>query len=86
MPILEEEIVKPMKSMPKGKVAGLDEVYIELIQVLDDLGAEWLTKIANKINNEGHFPTDVSQSVFITLPKKAGTAKQQNVSSIAQYV
>ena len=34
--------------MPKGKAAGPDEVYIELIQALDDLGAEWMTKIAHK--------------------------------------
>ena len=70
--ILKEEIVKAIKSMPKGKAAGPDEVYIELIQALDDLGAEWMTKIANKIYDEGHFPTDMSQYVFITLPKKAG--------------
>ena len=49
LPTLKEEIVKTIKSMPKGKAAGPDEVYIELIQALDDLGAEWMTKIANKI-------------------------------------
>ena len=49
LPILKKEIVKAIKSMPKGKAAGPDEVYIELIQALDDLGAEWITKIANKI-------------------------------------
>ena len=61
--------------MPKGKAAGPDEVYIESIQALDDLGAEWMTKIACKIYEEGHFPTDMSRSVFITLPKKDGTTK-----------
>ena len=50
-------------------------MYTELIHALDDLGAEWMTKIANKIYDEGHFPTDMSRSVFITLPKKAGTTK-----------
>ena len=42
LPILKEEIVKAIKSMPKGKAAGPDEVYIELIQALDDLVAEWI--------------------------------------------
>ena len=60
LPILKEEIVKATKSMPKGKAKGPDEVCIELIQALDDLGAEWMTKIANKIYEEGHFPTDMS--------------------------
>ena len=73
MPILKEEIVKAIKSMPKGKAADPDEVYIELIQALHDLGAEWMTKIANKIYVEGHFPTDMSRSVFIILQKEAGT-------------
>ena len=68
-------MVKAIKSMPKGKAAGPDEVTIELIQALDDLGAEWMTKIANKNYDEGHFPTDMSRSVFITLPKKAGATK-----------
>ena len=71
----KEEIVKAIKSMPKGKAAGPDEVYIELIQALDDLSAEWMIKITNKIYDEGHFPTDMPQSVFITLPTKAGTTK-----------
>ena len=75
LPILKEEIVKAIKSMPKGKAAGPDEIYTELIHALDDLGAEWMTKIANKIYDEGHFPTDMCRSVFITLPKKAGTTK-----------
>ena len=34
-----------------------------------------MTKIVNKIYNEGHFLTYMSPSVFITLPKKAGTTK-----------
>ena len=71
LPISKEEIVKAIKSMPKGKAAGPDE----LIHALDDLGAEWMTKIANEIYDEGHFPTDMCRSVFITLPKKAGTTK-----------
>ena len=40
LPILIDEIVKAIKSMPKEKAAGPHEVYIELIQTLDDLGAE----------------------------------------------
>ena len=31
LPILKEEIVKAIKSMPIGKGTGLDEVYIELL-------------------------------------------------------
>ena len=57
LPILKEEIVKAIKSMPIGKAAGPDEVYIELILALDDLGAKWMTKIANKVYKEGNFPT-----------------------------
>ena len=34
LPMLTEEIGKAIKSMPKGKAAGPDEVYIELIQCI----------------------------------------------------
>ena len=61
--------------MQKGKAAGPDKVHIELAQALDDLGAEWMTKIAIKIYDEGHFPADMSRPVLFTLPKKAGTTK-----------
>ena len=34
-----------------------------------------MTKTAYKIYDGGHFPTYMSRSVFITLPKNTGTAK-----------
>ncbi len=75
LPILKEEVTKAIRSMPNKKAAGPDEVSIELIQALDELGAEWMTMIANKIYDEGYFPIEMSRSVFIALPKKAGTTK-----------
>ena len=61
--------------MPKNKSTGPDDVAIELIQAMDDLGVEWMTTIANKIYDDGHFPLDMRRSTFIALPKKPGTAK-----------
>ena len=41
--ILKEEIVKAIKTMPKGKAAGPDEVCNELFQAIADLGPKWMT-------------------------------------------
>ena len=63
LPVLKEEIVKAFKSMSKTKAAGSDEVYIELLEALDDFGADWITKISKKRFYEQHFPTDMVPSV-----------------------
>ena len=61
--------------MPKKKAPGPDDITIEKVQALDDFGIERLTALANKIYDEGHFPDEMSKSIFITLPKKPGTTK-----------
>ena len=72
LPITSEEVAKAIRSMPKKKAPGPDDITI---QALDDFGIQWLTALANKIYNEGHFPDEMSKSIFITLPKKPGTTK-----------
>ena len=71
----KDEIEIVIKFFPKNKSTGPDDVAIELIQAMDDLGIEWITIIANKMYEEGHFPLDMRKSAFIALPKKPGTAK-----------
>ena len=45
--------------MPENKWTGSDDVAIELIQAMDDLRVEWITAIASKIYDEGHFSLDM---------------------------
>ena len=64
-PILESEICAAIKKAKLRKAPGPDVVNTEMLKVL-------VTDIANEICNKGEFPTDLSKSVFITLPKKTG--------------
>lgn len=61
--------------MKHGKAAGPDEIVIEMIQALDELGVDYLTKIANVIYDSGKIPQDLCKSVFIAIPKKHGAVK-----------
>ena len=75
LPFTNDEIEIVIKSIPRNKSGGPDDVAIELIQSMDDLGVAWITIIANKMYEEGHFPLDMRRSTFIDLLKKPGTAK-----------
>ena len=55
LPITSVEVAKAIKSMQKKKAPGPDDITIEMVQALDDFGIEWLTALANKIYDEGHF-------------------------------
>ena len=52
-PILVEEVEHALKKMKKGKAAGPDDVPIELITVLQDIGIMEVTKLLKIIYNTG---------------------------------
>ena len=49
------------------------------------IGADWMTKITNRIYDEGHSQKDMSRSTFITLPKKAGTTEHHRTVSFMSH-
>ena len=57
--------------MKKGKATGSDEISTEMLRALDDENIDGITNIFNIIYNNGDIPTDLKQSIFITLPKKS---------------
>ena len=63
---LLHEVAKAIRSMPKKKAPGPDDITIEMVQALDDFGIEWLTALANKIYDEGHFPDEMNKSIFLS--------------------
>ena len=69
-PIMEEEVRFAIKKMKAGKASGPDNITIEMIEPLEDLGVTVLTELLNDIYNTGHIPADLSKSIFIALPKK----------------
>ena len=74
-PITKDEIELALKKMKRGKATGQDEISVEMISALEDLGIHVLTEFANKISDAGRFPDDLSKSIFIAIPKKIGTTE-----------
>ena len=56
----------------KGKAAGLDNVPIELITALKDVGIMEVKKLLNIIYDTGEIPNDTTKSIFIAIPKMPG--------------
>jgi len=50
-----------------------DEIAIEMIIALDELGIEKVTELANIMYESGNIPDDLCKSIFIALPKKSDT-------------
>ena len=61
--------------MKRGKATDSDEISTEMLRALDDQNIDVITNLFNIIYNSGVIPTDLKQSIFITLPKKS---KAQN--------
>ena len=65
----KEEVEKPIQSMKNGNATGSDEIYPEMLRALDDQNIDVITNLYNIIYNSGVIPTDLKQSIFITLPR-----------------
>ena len=70
-PILREEVEAAVKSLKKGKSPGIDNIPGELVQAGGHAVISALHKICNKIWQKGEWPIPWTQSLIITLPKKA---------------
>ncbi|XP_076347953.1 uncharacterized protein LOC143245476 [Tachypleus tridentatus] len=73
LPIMPDEVEHAMKKIHKGKAAGPDDIPIELLLALKEVGIQEVTKLLNIIYDTGEIPEDFKKSVFIALPKKPGT-------------
>ena len=68
---LKEEVEKAIQLMNRGKTTGSDEISTEMLRTLDDQNIDVITNLCNIIYNSGVIPTDLKESIFITLPKKS---------------
>ena len=59
----------------KGKATGPDNIPIEIIVALEDLGIDLTTKLINAIYDSDTIPEDLCKSVFIVLPKTPGATE-----------
>ena len=69
--------------MKKGKTTDSGEISTEMLRALDDQNIDVIINICNIIYTSGVIPTDLKQSMFITLPKRSkahSCAKYRTVS------
>ena len=86
--IPKEEVEKAIQSMKKAKAPGSDEISTELLKTLDDQNIAVITNLCNIIYNSGAIPSDLKQSIFITLPKKskAQSCTEYRTISLMSYI
>uniref|UniRef100_A0A0B7BSF4 Reverse transcriptase domain-containing protein n=2 Tax=Arion vulgaris TaxID=1028688 RepID=A0A0B7BSF4_9EUPU len=81
--ILPSEVINAIRHTKKGKTPGPDNITTEEIEATGELGIGVLTKLFNDIYNTGYVPKDLRQSIFIALPKKAGTIECEEHRTIS---
>ena len=82
-PILREEVEAAVKTLKNGKSAGVDNIPAEMVQTCGEDMISVLLIIFNKIWQTGEWPTQWTQSLVITLPKKGNLQLCQNYRTIS---
>ena len=54
--ILREEVENTITSMKTGKATGPDTISTEMIQALEDVGIDAITKMLNTVYDTGEIP------------------------------
>ena len=82
-PILREEVEIAVASFKKGKSAGVDNIPAELVHAGGETMIDVLTEICNMIWRTGEWATPWTQSLIITLHKRAtyNSARTSEVSA-----
>ena len=80
---LREGVEAAVKSLKKGKSAGVDNIPSELVQAGGEAMIDMLLIICNKIWQTGEWPTPWTQSLIITLPKKGNLQLCQDYRTIS---
>ena len=83
LPILREEVEAAVTSLKKRKSAGVDNIPAELVQAGGEAMIDALHIICSKIWQTGEWPTQWTQSLIITLPKKGNLQMCQNYRAVS---
>jgi len=67
--ITELEVKTVIRKLTRNKATGADNIPAEFLQTLGEKGIQAITKLMNKIYNNGKIPEDFLQTIFITIPK-----------------
>ena len=83
MTVLRREVEAAVQSLKKGKSAGVDNIPAEPVQAGGEDVITTLTTICNKIWQTGEWPTPLTHSLVITLPKKGNLQQCQSYQTIS---
>lgn len=73
--ILVSEVTHAIKRSKTQKASGPDNIYVEMLQLLNEGNIILLTRLINKIYNLGTIPQDWLTSIFVPIPKKNNANK-----------
>ncbi|GFO34971.1 RNA-directed DNA polymerase from mobile element jockey-like [Plakobranchus ocellatus] len=73
--IVKEEVEAAIKKMKNGEATEPDNIPVEIIKALDNLGIDLTAKLLNAIYDSGAIPEDLCKSVLILLPKTPGATE-----------
>jgi len=79
--VLPEKAETAIRSLKKGKSAGLNNIPSELVQAGGEAMTDGLLIICNKIWRTGEWPNPWTQSLIITLPKVTNNYTKTTVPS-----
>ncbi|XP_072389544.1 uncharacterized protein [Diabrotica undecimpunctata] len=73
--ITKSEVRSGISRLKSNKAPGPDEIYAEVLKLIEDNQLDIITELFNRIYEIGTLPKDWYMSIFIPLPKKANTKK-----------
>ena len=68
--VMREEVENTIKNMKTGTATGPDMISTEMMQALEGIELDAVTKMLNTKYDTGEMPKEMLQSMFIVLPKK----------------
>lgn len=80
---MREEVEYAIKESQNGKSEGIDNIPIELIKHLGEVGMDKIIKLCNKIYESGNWPDDFLKTVLIPIPKRGKPTKCQDYRTIS---
>ena len=69
---MEDEVRQALKEIKREKAEGSYGVVSEMLEAAGDFGIGKLTRLANRIYDNGDIPMKMRESVLIAFPKKPG--------------
>jgi hypothetical protein len=69
-PPSKREIIEAIKTMKKGKAAGIDNILAEILEVDPHLSTEMLYPLFLDIWKEKRFPKDWTEGIIVKIPKR----------------